>query len=107
MPALQRRADVPMQHMTESRDTRAGRLCRVQRKREGLAVDSTNTSEIPDVFRRTPMATLHRYAQHGVTGAKQELCRRRAEQQKKIPKHMIYTGPKKRIRERDAGKPNS
>jgi hypothetical protein len=40
------------------------------------------TPEIPDVFRRLPMEILRRYAQHGVTGPKDEMRRRRAEQEK-------------------------
>jgi len=32
---------------------------------------------IPDVFRRMPIELLRRYAQHGVTGAKDEVRQRR------------------------------
>jgi hypothetical protein len=37
-------------------------------------------AEIPAVFRRMPVETLERYAQHGVVGARLELQRRREAQ---------------------------
>ena len=42
----------------------------------------TAATQIPGVFRPMPLELLRRYAQHGVTGAKDEMRRRRAEQRK-------------------------
>ncbi len=44
-----------------------------------------NQTEIPEVFTRMPLELLRRYAQHGVTGAKDEMRRRRTEEKTAAP----------------------